>query len=78
MKRHPMRGARHCVAGPEEWRVSVRDGNYSAFNGYAFQPSDYSQVICITCHSVWRSKAKYVRGLPDITQQEREKWLKGP
>jgi len=49
----------------ETWDVVVRCGNYSAFNGYHFTPSDYSLVRCTTCGSHWRTKAAYVAVLPD-------------
>lgn len=39
-------------------------GNYSAFNGYRFTPSDYSQLRC-ACGSTWRTNAAYVDELPD-------------
>ena len=40
--------------------------NYSAFNGYHFTPSDYSQVRCTrqNCNGMWRTKAAYVDTLP--------------
>lgn len=47
------------------WAVIVRNGNYSAYSGYRFTPSDYSSVRCGTCHRVWRTKAGYVASLPD-------------
>jgi len=47
------------------WVVLVRKGNYSAFNGYRFTPSDYSEVYCKSCHAIGRTKAKYVDLLPD-------------
>lgn len=47
---HPI-GRVHVVV----WR-----GNYSAFNGYRFQPSDYSLVECSACHASWRTNALYV------------------
>lgn len=47
------------------WAVVVRNGNYSAFNGYRFTPSDYSLVRCGACGSRWRTKAKFADGLPD-------------
>lgn len=47
------------------WEVVVRNGNYSAFNGYHFTPSDYSLVRCTSCGALWRTKAKFVYGLPD-------------
>lgn len=47
------------------WSVDVRNANYSAFNGGRRTPSVYSQVRCGTCGRVWRTKAAYVRTLPD-------------
>lgn len=46
------------------WVVRVRRGNYSAFNGYRFTPSAYSEVSCLDCDARWRSKARYIDGLP--------------
>lgn len=46
------------------WVVSVLRGNYSAFNGYRFTPSDYSEVRCERCGVRWRTKAAYVDTLP--------------
>jgi hypothetical protein len=50
----------------EHWAVVQRKGNASAFNGYRWQPSDYSQVSCNApgCHRSWRTKAAYVDQLP--------------
>ncbi len=45
-------------------RVAVRYGNYSAFNGYHFTPSDYSELVCLNCLMRWRTKADYVAMLP--------------
>ena len=45
--------------------VLTRMGNYSAFNGYRWTPSDYSQVACTDCGATWRTKAAYVDTLPD-------------
>jgi hypothetical protein len=59
---------------PRLWRVEVRCANYSAFNGYAHTPSDYSQVRCLRCGNVWRTKAGYVNQLPDIADVERYVW----
>jgi len=47
------------------WDVVVRYGNYSAFNGYRFTPSDYSLVRCNTCGVHWRTRGAYVAELPD-------------
>lgn len=50
------------------WYVVTYRGNFSAFNGYRFTPSDYSEVTCRVvqggCGARWRTKAKYVDSLP--------------
>ncbi|MEY9937329.1 hypothetical protein [Streptacidiphilus sp. MAP5-3] len=46
--------------------VITRNANYSAFNGGRRTPSDYSQLTCLACGRAWRSKATYVRELPDL------------
>jgi hypothetical protein len=50
------------------WRVATYHGNRSAFNGYHFTPSDYSEVVCDPehggCGRRWRTKAAYVEELP--------------
>jgi hypothetical protein len=38
-------------------------GNYSAFNGYRFTPSDYSELGCSRCGVSWRTNAAYVEEL---------------
>ena len=56
-----------CV-NPEHkplWTVDVREANYSAFNGGKRNRSAYSQVHCAACPTVWRTKALYVKTLPD-------------
>lgn len=45
------------------WYVMHYRCNYSAFNGYRYTPSDYSQVKCAGCGHIWRTKARYVDGL---------------
>lgn len=47
------------------WVVIQRNGNCSAFNGYQWQPSDYSAIQCHICGTVWRTKSKYVQQLKD-------------
>ena len=47
------------------WVVLQRNGNYSAFNGYHWTPSDYSAVQCHVCGAIWRTKADFVLSLPD-------------
>lgn len=49
----------------DHWVVVQRNCNYSAFNGYHRTPSDYSGVRCEHCGRYWRTKARYVRYLPD-------------
>jgi hypothetical protein len=47
------------------WVVTQRLGNASAFNGYRWQPSDWSSVFCLGCHAFGRTKASYVSSLRD-------------
>jgi hypothetical protein len=55
------------------WVVLDRCCNYSAFSGYARTRSAYSSVSCQVCGRIWRTRAKYVRSLPDGTwKQEQE------
>lgn len=51
------------------WWVAVREGNSSAFNGYHFTRSAWSECRCGACHRRWRTKAGYVRDLPDSPPQ---------
>lgn len=59
--------ARTCT--PERhggyWMVTVREANYSAFNGGHRTPSAYSAIWCSNCGRRWRTKAAYVKTLPD-------------
>lgn len=58
----------HCVREHRPgWTVTVREANYSAFNGYRRTPSAYSEVRCMICGRRWRTKAAYVKTLPDAT-----------
>jgi hypothetical protein len=47
------------------WVVTMRHGNRSAFNGYRWTPSDYSELICTYCGRRWRTRANYVKHFPD-------------
>ena len=54
-----------CTCGTREnWVVTMWRHNRSAFNGYHYTDSDYSQVHCTKYLGVWRTKAKYVETLP--------------
>lgn len=66
-------GAVTCKCGNRDaWRVTIREGNYSAFHGYRRAWSEYSEVMCEPeeggCGARWRTKAKYVRTLTDSTR----------
>jgi len=52
------------------WGVSQRNQNASAFNGYRAQWSEYSAVRCLSCKSTWRTRAKMVDQLPNISMQD--------
>lgn len=47
-----------------KWVVIQFRCNHSAFSGYHHTYSDYSEVKCTECGRRWRTKAKYVDGLP--------------
>ena len=60
-----MSGSVFCKCKPidrRDWIVLVRHGNYSYFERPqgCFHPSDYSELYCKKCGSVWRTKAAYV------------------
>lgn len=42
------------------WVIRRYKYNTSAFNGGHYTPSDYSDVECRSCGSIWRTKAGYV------------------
>jgi hypothetical protein len=67
-----MSGGPGCKHKPRRDHVVVvtRNGNYSAFNGYAFTPSDYSAVRCLVCGCYWRTKAAWVTLCRDATREE--------
>lgn len=80
------------VHGREWWAVSARWGNHSAFNGYRWTPSEYSEIVCLhpdPAHrkdgshdgSRWRTKAAYADDLPDVigwVAPEPEGWVEVP
>lgn len=62
-----MSGGLSCKCDAPILVVTMRKANYSAFNGYHYTPSDYSQIKCRRCGATWRSKAKFVQRLPDAS-----------
>jgi hypothetical protein len=54
------------------WRVTARYCNYSAFSGYHWTPSNYSEVRCSECRNFWRTKAKYVSQLKNARWDEKK------
>jgi hypothetical protein len=55
------------------WRVALRHGSASAFNGYRWAPSDFSEVQCLRCYAIWRTRAAYVERLPDYDLDEAQR-----
>lgn len=45
------------------WTVMQYRCNHSAFSGYHYTHSDYSEIRCDVCHARWRTKAAYVEVL---------------
>lgn len=71
MIRHHSNGAHlawHSCQCPEKskpvelrrWEILQYRCNCSAFNGGQKTPSDYSEIKCIGCGNIWRTKAAYV------------------
>jgi hypothetical protein len=59
-----MSGEPMCRCGKRDaWYVTAYRCNHSAFNGYRYTPSDYSEVECRSiyggCGVRWRTKARY-------------------
>lgn len=46
------------------WHIVQFMCNHSAFNGYKYTHSEYSEVHCRECGRFWRTKAGYVHTLP--------------
>jgi hypothetical protein len=47
------------------WVVLYRCCNYTMLSDWERVPSVCSSVSCQVCGRIWRTKAKYVRRLPD-------------
>ena len=79
MIRCPRRARHEGDAPPLGVVVETRRGNYSAFNGYHFTPSDYSRLRCLDCGWHWRSRSPSVGLLRDETDEERTRppWARG-
>lgn len=58
-------GERKKPVKDRRWVVYQRNCHHSAFSGYHRTYSDYSTVKCNGCGAVGRTKAAYVRDLPD-------------
>lgn len=58
-------GREVCAAGDSRVVVVQREHNRSAFNGYHYTPSYYSELYCQACGKLWRSRGKYIVRLPD-------------
>jgi hypothetical protein len=56
------------------WGVVDRHCNYSAFNGYKWAYSIYSQIVCLSCNATWRTRARYVNVLRDAELDDRGRW----
>ncbi len=65
-----MSGGPVCSCPLRHKVVVTRCGNYSAFNGYRFTPSDYSCIRCLRCGIFFRTKARYVEQLRNATKDE--------
>jgi len=69
----------HCPERKKEephkrlWRVISRNCRCSAFDGYRTMSSAYSEVVCLACGATGRTKAGYVRYLPNYDEAERTK-----
>lgn len=63
-----------CKCPRTNLEVVTRRGNYSAFSGYRFTPSKYSDVRCTKCGARWRTDAAYVSSLPDADQEGMRKF----
>lgn len=52
----------------KNWVVVTYRGNKSAFNGYKFTPSEFSEIKCNKCGNTWRTKMNYVQIILNKTQ----------
>lgn len=65
-----MSGGIACPDRRHRHVVTQRNSNQSAFNGYRWTPSRYSEVLCLDTGARWRTAAAYAYGLPDARPGE--------
>ena len=53
-----------------QWVVIARKCNHSAFNGYHNTWSQYSEVFCLVCGALGRTKAGYIDKLKNGNLEE--------
>ena len=65
-----------CVCDKKNYRVVHKNHNHSHFEypKGAEHDSAYSKIKCLECGWVFRSKAKWVDDVKDITKEETKKW----
>jgi ornithine cyclodeaminase/alanine dehydrogenase-like protein (mu-crystallin family) len=68
MEQTIMSGGIYCTCKTIDPLVTMRRANCSAFNGYRRTPSAYSQVICVGCGAIGRTKAAYVSRTMDAPE----------
>lgn len=66
-----MSGGTKCQCDSAYFEVTQRQCNHSAFNGYQWTASKYSEVHCRKCGRYWRTKARYVKKLPDAIKESK-------
>lgn len=58
------------------WRVLQYKCNHSAFNGYKHTVSDWSEVVCLECRAMGRTKAAYVDDLKMMSKEDEAEYYK--
>lgn len=58
------------MCGSKNLRVNQRQCNHSKFNGGHYTPSDWSEIVCLECGRSWRTKAKAVDSIADMTKAD--------
>lgn len=68
---------RRVSLAARRWRVLQRRCNHSAFNGYRYTPSRHSSILCLFCGASWRTSAKYVDRLSNLSTEEESAFCRG-